>query len=63
MALNLAEINRVTLRVCFLPWLKEQMEECGLKPPVDWNPSDDALGRIADRLSNSLQEAEADEWQ
>lgn len=55
MAIDLATITRVTLRQCFLPWYREQMQIYGIPLPPDWNPSDEELGRLADRVAEAFR--------
>ena len=56
MALTLAEINRVSLRYAFLPWLKRTLKDYGIPAADDWSPTDDELSRIAKRIADSLAE-------
>lgn len=59
MAISLDEINRVTLRVVFLPWFKHMMADLGLSLPEGWNPSDEELEKLAARVGEALREGDA----
>jgi hypothetical protein len=56
MAIDFDEINRVTLRLCFLPWFKQTMADMRVTLPADWNPSDEVLNRLAERVADALRE-------
>lgn len=51
MALSLAEINRVVLRVVFLPWFRQRCADFDVSLPAEWNPSDEELSRLAQRVA------------
>lgn len=56
MALTLAQINEVALRLCFLPWFKDEMKYYGIPLPEDWNPTDDELNRLVDKVCEAFSE-------
>ncbi len=58
MPITLVDVNRVTLRVCFLPWFRRTMADLGIKLPDDWNPSDEELDRLARRVADAFREDE-----
>jgi hypothetical protein len=59
MSISLADINRLTLRTCFLPWFKTTMAQMGITLPPDWNPDDEELESLAQRVGEAMRE-EAD---
>jgi hypothetical protein len=59
MPINLDDINRIALRQTFLPWFREEMASMGVPLPPDWNPSDEVLGRLAEKCGEALAEYEA----
>jgi hypothetical protein len=56
MAITLAEITRVTLRQSFLPWFRREMAAMDIPLPTDWNPDDEELARLAEKVSAAFRE-------
>jgi hypothetical protein len=57
--ISLDDINRITLRVTFLPWVKENCRQMGITLPKNWNPSDEELERLAERVTKAFGDQEA----
>lgn len=60
MAISLDAINRTVLRTVFLPWFKQTSADYGITLRPDWNPSDDDLARLAERVSRAFGPEEED---
>ena len=48
MTISLADINRVTLRYTFKPWVEQIWRDLGVQLPTPWEPTDEELVRLAD---------------
>ena len=59
MTISLQEINRVTLRIAFLPVAERELRALGVPLPTPWNPSDEELGRLADAFGKVLADVKA----
>mgnify|MGYP001619082739 CR=1 FL=1 len=59
--INLAEINRITLRVTFKPFAEAELRALGVQLPVPWEPTDEELGRLADTFAKALDALESEE--
>lgn len=61
MAISLDDLNKVTLRIVFLPWFRETAADLGITLPPDWNPDDAELERLADRVAEGFRSEEIEE--
>lgn len=57
MAITLDDINRVTLRVVFLPWFRQVTADLGVALRPDWDPDDEELARLAARVAEAFRAA------
>lgn len=58
MAITLDQINKITLRYSFLPWVKHYLKD--LLPP-NWDPTDEELERLAQKFGEALREYDFDQ--
>lgn len=61
MAISLDDINRVTLRIVFLPWFREMAADLGIPLRPDWNPTDDELEQLAAAVAKAFCDDERED--
>lgn len=56
MTISFDEINRMTLRIVFLPVAERELRALGVPLPTPWVPTDEELMRLAQAVAEGVRE-------